>query len=136
MMARDTKNFKVSEFDCKNCTCGGLNGVKQKTIDCAQKIRDYIGKPMTITSGFRCDDKQAYLRKTNPNAAKGRSAHQDGLAFDFVISGMTAKDIGAKIKKMYQEGKLNELEYSYLITSTAVHVGVDHKPNRWRKFAY
>ena len=134
-MASDTKNFKVSEFDCKNCPCGGSNNIKQETIDLAQKIRDYIGLPMIITSGSRCDKKQAHLQRTNENAAKGRSAHQDGEAFDFIIEGMTAEEIGAKIKEMYNKGLIPELQYSYLISKTAVHVGIDKK-TRWRRFAY
>lgn len=134
-MLKDTKNFKVSEFACKNCPCGGKNLIKQKTINCAQKIRDFIGRPMVITSGYRCEAKQEKLRKTNKNAAKGRSAHEDGLAFDFVVHGLTAKEIGEKIKEMHKKGMLPELEYSYLISSTAVHVGLDKK-TRWRKFAY
>ena len=134
-MATNTKNFSVSEFDCKNCSCGGFNNVKQETMDLAQKIRNYIGLPMIITSGSRCDRKQAHLQKTNENAAKGRSAHQDGEAFDFVVTGMSSADIGAKIKEMYQKGLIPELEYSYLISSTAVHVGIDKK-TRWRHFAY
>lgn len=134
-MATNTKNFYVSEFDCKNCSCGGFNNLKQETIDLAQKIRDYLMMPMIITSGCRCDKKQEELRKTNENAAQGRSAHQDGEAFDFIVEGMYAEEIGAKIKEMYNKGLIPELQYSYFISKTAVHVGIDKK-TRWRRFAY
>lgn len=134
-MAYNTKNFKVSDFDCKNCSCGNSNRIKQETIDLAQKIRDYIGMPMKITAGYRCDNKQVLLRETNVHAAKGRSAHQDGEAFDFNVPGLTAVQIGQKIKDLYHTGTIPELKYCYLITSTAVHCGIDNK-NRSRIFAF
>ena len=50
-MAKNTKNFKVSEFACKCC---GENKITQDVIDMAQIIRDELGVPVRVNSGYRC----------------------------------------------------------------------------------
>ena len=52
-MAKDTKNFKVSEFTC-HCGCG-FNVIDQHVIDMCQTIRDELGVPVRVTSGCRCE---------------------------------------------------------------------------------
>ena len=43
-------NFKASEFDCKHT---GRNEMKHEFMEALQRIRNDLGKPMTITSGYR-----------------------------------------------------------------------------------
>lgn len=77
---RLSKNFVISEFAC--------NGSKEIIIDyelvqLLQKMRDILGKPITITSGYRTP---AYNKKCGGIA---NSNHLTGKAADIKISGMT-----------------------------------------------
>ena len=59
-MAKDTKNFKVSEFACKHC---GENNIDQRVLDMAQTIRDELGVPVQVNSGYRCDTHNARVSR-------------------------------------------------------------------------
>ena len=111
------KYFKKSEFKCQ---CGGkyCNGypaeMSSKLIDILEELREYFGKPITITSGLRCK---------KHNAAVGgvsNSQHQYGKAADIYIAGVDK----AKIKaKAYELGAA----YCYYGTAgmgEAVHINV------------
>jgi uncharacterized protein YcbK (DUF882 family) len=85
-----TKNFWSNEWDCncKNAEC------KQTIIDLdhvekLQLMRDKWGKPVKITSGFRCP---------KHNAAEGgasKSRHLISDATDIVVSGMTPEQVAS-----------------------------------------
>lgn len=111
------KYFKKSEFKCQ---CGGkyCNGypveMSSKLIDILEALREYFGKPITITSGLRC---------SKHNKAVGgvsNSMHQYGKAADIYIPGVDK----AKIKaKAYELGAA----YCYYGTAgmgEAVHINV------------
>jgi len=58
-----TKNFKISEFECKGnlkgCECKMTANVKNNLLKLAEQLqilRDYLGVPIKINSGFRCAD--------------------------------------------------------------------------------
>lgn len=70
-------NFSRGEFACKgkNC-CGGSAPVNTNLVLALQVLRERIGQPLTITSGFRC---------IKHNAAVGgakNSQHLYGTAAD------------------------------------------------------
>jgi uncharacterized protein YcbK (DUF882 family) len=46
------KNFSRSEFTCDHC--GALRGPTPALLDMLQRMRDIVGRPMTIVSGYRC----------------------------------------------------------------------------------
>ena len=48
---QDGKYFKVREFRCKCC---GVAYVNQSIIDLCDRIREELGKPIAVTSGYRC----------------------------------------------------------------------------------
>lgn len=50
-----SKNFNRNEFACR-CTrsCGGSAPVDPRLVAGLQALRDMVGKPLTISSGFRC----------------------------------------------------------------------------------
>ena len=48
-----SKNFSRYEVQC-SCGCGA-SWVSPKLIEKSQHVRDVVGKPMTITSGVRCE---------------------------------------------------------------------------------
>jgi hypothetical protein len=98
-----TKNFHYSEFFYS--VKARLNGINNDTSNLAvlrnlkytakqmQKIRDLLGFPITITSGYRCEDLNDLV-----GGSKG-SYHLIGQAADFICPRFgDATDIIRKIK--------------------------------------
>ena len=113
-MAKDTKNFKVSEFSC-HCGCG-YNVIDQRVIDMAQVIRDAVGLPIHINSGCRCEKRNAAS-----GGVKG-SFHTLGKAADLSCS-IGAKKLFAVVADLKVRGKLPDLEYAILyIKKDFVHI--------------
>ena len=77
-MAKDTKNFKVSEFACHCCE---QNKIEQSVLNICQKIRDELGAPVHINSGYRCQKHNAKVSKTS------NSQHIYGKAADLSCVG-------------------------------------------------
>ena len=118
-MAKDTKNFKVSEFSC-HCGCG-YNVIDQRVLDMAQVIRDAIGLPIHINSGCRCEKNNA-----RAGGVKG-SFHVQGKAADLSCS-IGALKLFAIICDMKARGELSELEYAILyIKKNFVHIDIGKK---------
>ncbi len=63
-------------------------------IECLQPIRNYIDKPMDISSGYRSPRLNGHPLINGAS----NSQHCTGQAVDFTISGMTPKQIIEKIK--------------------------------------
>jgi len=76
--------FNTSEFTCK-CkydTCKEQK-IAIELIDLLTKIREEIQTPITITSGFRCQEHQAFLRSSGVNTVVAKkSTHELGDAAD------------------------------------------------------
>lgn len=49
-----SENFKVSEFLCKGSGCCTEGKIDDKLVEILQKIRDHFGKPVYISSAYRC----------------------------------------------------------------------------------
>jgi len=73
-------NFRVREFDCKGTDCCTQTPVDEKLVEYLQKIRDHFGKPVYITSGYRCPVHNARVA----NASSG-SRHLLGAAADITV---------------------------------------------------
>tara|TARA_Y100000592_G_scaffold49713_1_gene78754 strand:- start:22847 stop:23338 length:492 start_codon:yes stop_codon:yes gene_type:complete len=132
------KNFKASEF--YSSSTARLQKIdntpkEQATLenldilaDKAQEMRDLIGKPIHITSGYRSLE----LNKTLIGSAAD-SYHMYGLAFDFVIGGMTPIEI---CKFFINKIQCDKMIASYLWDNTKkyykkwVHVQVNYQPNQ------
>lgn len=80
-------NFKSTEFDCHGSGCCSSTLVDEKLVEYLQKIRDYFGKAVTISSGYRCATHNASV-----GGATG-SYHMKGQAADIYISGVTPAEI-------------------------------------------
>ena len=80
-----TKNFAPEEF---KCTCGHCTGypsyMKRVELKNLQSIRSHYGKPMTVTSGLRCQ----YDNSRSKGSIKN-SKHLTGYACDFYMAGVT-----------------------------------------------
>lgn len=88
-----------------------------------QVIRDALGKPISVTSGYR---------SPKVNAAVGgsaTSAHMKGLAADIKVNGMLAHDLASFINGLNLD--LDQLILEYPDTPNQwVHVGLSEGKNR------
>ena len=83
-----SKNFKLKEFQCKDGS--QLVKIDSELLQKLQQLRDLIGKPIIINSGYRTE---SYNKKVG--GAKN-SYHMQGKAVDIKVNGMKPKEI-AKI---------------------------------------
>lgn len=81
------ENFSYKELKCKCGKCGS-NGTEMNTelMDALQRLRDKFGKPLIITSAYRCPNHPVERNKANPKAG----AHVLGVAVDISIRGADA----------------------------------------------
>ena len=120
-MASDTKNFKVSEFACKHC---GENNISQEVIDMAQIIRDELGVPVKVNSGYRCAE---HNKKVGGSKT---SQHINGNAADLSCS-LGGLALLLAIHKLKLEGKLPMLQYCiYYPNKNFCHVDLVKRPSR------
>jgi hypothetical protein len=109
------KYFKRHEFKCK---CGKYcNGfpveMDMKLLKIADDVREHFGKPITVSSGVRCETHNARV------GGVSGSRHKRGKAMDFRV-----KDIPASIVLPYVQSK-SGIRYAYAIDSNYVHMDVE-----------
>ena len=73
----NSKNFKSEELAC---SCCGEEHIQQWALDKLQAIRNAVGRPLRITSAYRCINHPVESRK------KKGGTHHDGIAFDIHVS--------------------------------------------------
>ena len=87
-----SKNFKLKEFQCKDGS--QLVKIDSELLHKLQKLRDSIGKPIIINSGYRTPE---YNKKVG--GAKN-SHHMKGQAVDIRISGLKPEEIAKIAEKV------------------------------------
>jgi uncharacterized protein YcbK (DUF882 family) len=104
MPTKLTKNFNVQEFDCKDGTPVpvGFYDNLQLLAENLQVLRNFIGEPIHITSGFRTT---TYNKKVGGKVA---SKHLIALAGDFTTKNYSPKQLFTIITKLIKEGKMKE----------------------------
>lgn len=124
-----TKNFKLAEFErsdtarnlgIDNRIPDNLKCNVQRLADTVQRIRDHVGRPLIITSGFRGQE---------VNRAVGgvaNSAHAKALAADFHVPGIPIEELFATI------AAIPGLEFDQLIEEFGqwIHIGLREKDQR------
>lgn len=97
-----TANFSKSEFESKDGSPMPLDVLQniQLLAEQLQVIRDEIGKPISITSGYRSANHNARI-----GGAK-HSYHVRGMAADIQVSGMHPMDVKKVILRLMNEGKI------------------------------
>lgn len=88
-----SEHFKRGEFAC-HCGCGG-DEVSMKLIELLEEIRTFFGKPISITSGFRCE---AYNKAVGGAKA---SQHCQGIAADIQVHGVPAPQVFRKLEEHF-----------------------------------
>lgn len=85
--AKLSENFKVSEFLCHGNGCCKTGKVDEKLVEIVQKIRTHFGKPVHISSAYRCS--------TWNEAVGGVSGsyHCYGQAADIKVEGIAPAEV-------------------------------------------
>jgi uncharacterized protein YcbK (DUF882 family) len=87
------KYFIREEFACK-CGCG-FDTVDYKLAEILDSLREFFGKPITITSGCRCS-------KHNENEeGRPKSQHLVGRAVDFKVKDVHPDDVANLLEERY-----------------------------------
>jgi uncharacterized protein YcbK (DUF882 family) len=87
-------HFQAWEFDCSCDKCDHTL-IDEVLVKRLETMRDYLGAPIRITSGFRCDARQYDLGKKGYETSKGISTHQLGKAADIHAADL----IGLELEK-------------------------------------
>ena len=111
-----TKNFSEWEFRCKCCQSGHA---KKILVQKLQKLRDRIGIPISVASGFRC----AFHNREVGGA--DTSAHMDGLAAD-----ITCKDMFVLLRAAIKEFDRVGIAKNY------IHVDIDENKSQFVYWLY
>lgn len=98
-----TKNFQKSEFEGRSGEIPEdlLKNV-QELANNLQVLRDEIGKPIKIISGYRSPE---YNKKIG--GAK-KSQHMTASASDIQVDGMTPLEVKQKIENLISSGKMKK----------------------------
>ena len=91
-------------------------------LECLQPIRNYINKPMIISSGYR----SPRLNGHPLIQGKDDSQHITGQAVDFTVKGLTPKQI---IEKVIASG----VEFDQLINEHNIWVHISYNKGKNRK---
>lgn len=91
-------------------------------LECLQPIRNYINKPMIISSGYR----SPRLNGHPLIQGKDNSQHITGQAVDFTVKGLTPKQI---IEKVIASG----VEFDQLINEHNIWVHISYNKGKNRK---
>lgn len=121
-----TLNFKKHEFDC-SCGCEMPLTVElnvQRLAEELQYIRNYIQRPITINSGYRCES----YNNTIPGSSS-RSQHVLGKAADIVVSGMNSTQVFEQLDELQHKGKIHTGGMG--LYDTFVHYDIRGYRKRW-----
>jgi len=112
-----SKNFKVKEFACTDCSDPVF--ISQSLVEILQKVRDHFDKPVVITSGYRTANYNYQIK-----GAKC-SQHVYGLAADIKVTGVEPRVVANYVEKLLGEtGGIGRYE-------TFTHVDVRKVKSRW-----
>ena len=98
------ENFSLWEFKCKDGTNvpDEYMGNVQKLADNLQVLRDAVGKPIRVISGYRSPK---YNRRIG---GARKSQHMTAKAADIKISGMSPSEVKDLIVSLIKEGKMDK----------------------------
>jgi len=101
---RLTKNFNLSEFDCKDGTempSELLTNVLE-LAESLQELREILNSPIRINSAYRS------LQHNSKIGGSTNSQHLFGKAADIVVKGKTPSQVATMIKLLILEGKMKQ----------------------------
>ena len=84
MLWANYPNFTEAEFRCRHC---GRQQMQPEFMEKLQALRHQYGKPLRVTSGYRCPDHPIEKAKAHPGM------HATGLAADLGVQDGDAVDL-------------------------------------------
>ena len=122
---RLTKNFKLSEFRCRDGSDVPEDMLQNVQLLCQnlQVLRDHLGKPIRVISGYRSPK---YNRRIG--GAK-RSQHMLAKAADIKVSGMSPSEVKVEIVSLIKSGKM--MSGGVGLYRTFTHYDVRGRNARW-----
>ena len=120
-----TKNFKLSEFKCRDGSSvpDELLANVELLAKNLQVLRDYIGMPIRIISGYRSPK---YNRRIG---GARKSQHMSAKAADIKVSGMSPDEVRDAILHLIGEGKM--MQGGVGRYSSFTHYDVRARKARW-----
>lgn len=82
-----SEHFNSTEFDCHGKSCCSNTLINQTLVEYLEKIRTHFGKPITISSGYRCS-----VHNKNVGGAT-KSRHAMGDAADIIVKGVAPREV-------------------------------------------
>lgn len=121
-----TKNFIRQEFDCRDGTPvpDSLLPNLQKLAENLQVLRDYIGKPIHINSGYRSPSHNKKI------GGATQSQHLLATAADITVRDMTPSQVYRAIEKLIKSGQMHNGGLG--LYKGFVHYDVRPSPARWK----
>lgn len=86
------KNFSTEELKCK-CGCGKLK-LDPRLLIALQQLRDRIGAPIFVNSGYRCPEHNEAV------GGKPGSQHVKGRAADITCPSISISDLANEAEKV------------------------------------
>tara|TARA_R100001086_G_scaffold234223_1_gene156336 strand:+ start:5638 stop:6018 length:381 start_codon:yes stop_codon:yes gene_type:complete len=120
-----TQNFSKHEFDSK-CGSDMPESVYHNVVKVAtqlQFLRNYIGKPIKINSGYRSPEHNKRI------GGVSKSQHLLGKAADIVVKGMSTVELHKAIETLISEG--NMLQGGLGLYDSFVHYDIRGRKARW-----
>ena len=89
------KHFTREEFACK-CGCG-QDTVDYKLVEILERLREWAGAPIVVTSGNRCPPYNESI------GGSKNSQHMLGRAADIVVQGKSPFHVYRKLEEWYPD---------------------------------
>lgn len=100
------------------CPCCQINGASVALVNALEALRERIGKPIQVTSAFRCADHNREV------GGEPNSQHVRGWAADVKVEGMTPVDV-------YREAREIPIFKGFGVAKTFTHLDIRVSPARW-----
>jgi len=94
-----TENFSLLEFKCPHCSRVKLSPGFEALVMGLQGLRSHLGKPVIITSGYRCPEYNATLEGAAP-----ASLHVQGIAADIYVPGLNVTGLTREAITFFENG--------------------------------
>lgn len=122
-----TKNFKRSEFECKDGSPMTENQFKniQELAKNLQALRDELDKPINITNAYRSRAHNAAI------GGSKNSQHVLGKAADIYVEDYTPKELAKVIEGLIEDGKMSEGGIGIYTKNNFVHYDIRGTKARW-----
>lgn len=123
---RLTKNFSLSEFDCKDGSemPSELLPNVLELAENLQVLRDFVGVPIKINSAYRSLEHNSKI-----SGASNSSQHLFAKAADIVIESKSPEQVANIIKVLISEGKMKQGGIG--VYNTFTHYDIRGHKARW-----